>query len=177
VFTGGGIRAERWKLSHCPLPAARDARPPMTSSPMLAAARSQYLLDLLAQVPDPRSRRGIRHPLAGLLAMGIAAVIAGSRSFAAIGQWAADAGGDVLTVPGATRGRRTRRRFGGRSLWSARTRWTRRWERQGQHAHPAPARRTIKAVLAPAWTDFEAAAQVAQLRRTVTREGKKTTGT
>jgi hypothetical protein len=29
--------------------------------------------------------------LAGLLAVGIAAVIAGSRSFAAIGQWAADA--------------------------------------------------------------------------------------
>jgi tetratricopeptide (TPR) repeat protein len=60
----GGVRAERWKLSHCPLPAARDVRPPMTSSPMLAAARSQYLLDLLAQVPDPRKRRGRRHPLA-----------------------------------------------------------------------------------------------------------------
>ena len=54
------------------------------------------LLDLLAQVPDPRKRRGRRHPLAGLLAVGIAAVIAGSRSFAAIGQWAADAGPEVL---------------------------------------------------------------------------------
>jgi predicted nucleic acid-binding protein len=63
----------------------------MTSSP-IPAARSQYLLDLLAQVPDPRRRRGRRHSLAGLLAVGIAAVIAGSRSFAAIGQWAADAG-------------------------------------------------------------------------------------
>lgn len=49
----------------------------MTSSP-IAAARSQYLLDLLAQVPDPRKRRGRRHPLAGLLAVGVAAVIAGS---------------------------------------------------------------------------------------------------
>ena len=55
----------------------------MTSS-FMTAARSQYLLDLLAQVPDPRKRRGRRHPLAGLLAVGIAAVIAGSRSFAAI---------------------------------------------------------------------------------------------
>ena len=55
----------------------------MTSSPMLPA-RSQYLLDLLAQIPDPRKRRRRRHPLAGLLAVGIAAVIAGSRSFAAI---------------------------------------------------------------------------------------------
>jgi hypothetical protein len=29
--------------------------------------------------PDPRKRRGRRHALAGLLAVGIAAVIAGSR--------------------------------------------------------------------------------------------------
>jgi predicted transposase YbfD/YdcC len=81
----------------------KGPRPPMTSSP-IPAARSQYLLDLLAQVPDPRKKRGRRHALAGLLAVGIAAVIAGSRSFAAIGQWAADAGPDVLGVLGAARG-------------------------------------------------------------------------
>ena len=71
----------------------------MTSSSM-TAARSQYLLDLLAQVPDPRKRRGRRHALAGLLAVGIAAVVAGSRSFAAIGQWAADAGPEALAEIG-----------------------------------------------------------------------------
>ena len=43
-------------------------------------------------------------PLAGLLAVGIASVIAGSWSFAAIGQWAADAGPDVLTALGTARG-------------------------------------------------------------------------
>ena len=75
----------------------------MTSSP-IPAARSQYLLELLAKVPDPRKRRGRRHALAGLLAVGIAAVIAGSKSFAAIGQWAADAGPEVLAVLGAARG-------------------------------------------------------------------------
>jgi predicted transposase YbfD/YdcC len=75
----------------------------MTSSP-IPAARSQYLLDLLAQVPDPRKRRGRRHSLTGLLSVGIAAVIAGSRSFAAIGQWAGDAGPEVLAVLGAARG-------------------------------------------------------------------------
>jgi DDE family transposase len=75
----------------------------MTSSPV-PAARSQCLLDLLGQIPDPRKRRGRRHSLAGLLAVGIAAVIAGSRSFAAIGQWAADAGADVLAGLGAARG-------------------------------------------------------------------------
>ena len=37
------------------------------------------------------------------------------------------------------------------------------------------ARRTINAALAPAWIEFHGAAQVAQLRRTVTRKGKKTT--
>src|SRR3984957_4010996 len=99
----GRARAERWKFSRSPSPATRDTRPPMTSSP-IPAARSQYLLDLLAQVPDPRKKRGRRHPLAGLLAVGIAAVIAGSKSFAAIGQWAADAGPEALAALGAARG-------------------------------------------------------------------------
>ena len=39
--------------------------------------------------------------------------------------------------------------------------------------HGRRARRTVKAVLAPAWVEFEGAAQVAHLRRTVTRKGKK----
>jgi predicted transposase YbfD/YdcC len=41
-------------------------------------------------------------------------------------------------------------------------------------SHGRRARRTIRAVLAPAWIDFDGAAQVAQLRRTVTRKGRKT---
>jgi hypothetical protein len=99
----GRVRAERWKFLRSPSSATRDARPPMTSSP-IPAARCHYLLDLLAQVPDPRKRCGRRHPLAGLLTTGIAAVIAGSRSFAAIGQQSADAGPEVLTPLGAVRG-------------------------------------------------------------------------
>ncbi len=47
------------------------------------------LLVLLRNVPDPRSRRGRRHDLAAVLAVGLAAVIAGARSFVAIGEWAA----------------------------------------------------------------------------------------
>jgi hypothetical protein len=66
-------------------------------------AHCQHLLDLLAQIPDPRKKRGRRHALTGLLAVGVAAVIAGSRAFAAIGQWAADAGPDVLARLGAGR--------------------------------------------------------------------------
>jgi predicted transposase YbfD/YdcC len=40
--------------------------------------------------------------------------------------------------------------------------------------HGRRARRTIKALLAPVWIEFDGAAQVAQLRRTVTKNGKKT---
>ncbi|MGP3915221.1 ISAs1 family transposase [Nonomuraea sp. 10N515B] len=49
------------------------------------------LLDHLRQVPDPRDRRGIRHALASILAVAAAAVLAGARSFTAIGEWIADA--------------------------------------------------------------------------------------
>ena len=40
--------------------------------------------------------------------------------------------------------------------------------------HGRRARRTIKAALAPAWIEFADAPQVAQLRRTVVKKGKKT---
>jgi hypothetical protein len=40
--------------------------------------------------------------------------------------------------------------------------------------HGRRARRAIKAVLVPAWIEFADAAQVAQVRRTVTKKGKKT---
>ncbi len=272
----------------------------MPSSPMLAAARSRYLLDLLAQVPDPRKHRGRRHCLAGLLAVGIAAVIAGSRSFAAIGQWASDAGPDALAALGASRGpadestfRRAFALVSADILDQVLGAWLWTWAAQAagqlviavdgktvrgakgkdgkaphlvaalahgtgavlgqvaadaksneipavrellkafsdlagavlttgamhtqhdtaqlilaRHAgylmtvkgnmptlfqqlkklpwarvpsissvsedHGRRARRTVKAVLAPAWTGFEGAAQVAQLRRTVTKKGKKT---
>ena len=58
----------------------------------------------LVRSPARRKKRRRRHLLAGLPAVGIAAVIGGSKSFTAIGQWAADAGPEVLTVPGAARG-------------------------------------------------------------------------
>lgn len=42
------------------------------------------ILDAFAQVPDLRSKYGIRHRLPWLLAVSAAAVITGSRSYAAI---------------------------------------------------------------------------------------------
>jgi predicted transposase YbfD/YdcC len=46
---------------------------------------------VLAAVPDPRARRGVRHRLAVILGLALCAVLAGARSFTAIGEWAADA--------------------------------------------------------------------------------------
>jgi predicted transposase YbfD/YdcC len=63
------------------------------------------LLELLAAVPDPRRPRGIRHGLPGILAVGIAAVVTGARSFAAIGHWVTDADADLLAALGFHRGR------------------------------------------------------------------------
>ena len=73
---------------------------PASSQP-LGVASASALLTLLASVPDPRRARGIRHQLSGILAVGIAAVAAGARSFAAIGQWAADADEDLLAALGS----------------------------------------------------------------------------
>src|SRR6185437_12509024 len=49
------------------------------------------LLPVLAAVPDPRMRRGIRHRLTMILGLALCAVLAGARSFTAIAEWAADA--------------------------------------------------------------------------------------
>ena len=54
------------------------------------AAECSRLLEVLALVPDPRKRRGVRHS--------VAAVLAGCRSVLAIGEWAAEAPQVVLAV-------------------------------------------------------------------------------
>jgi len=62
---------------------------PTTPAPAQLPGRPD-LLTLLCSVPDPRDRRGVRHRLPVILALGLAAVLAGARSFAAIGEWVAD---------------------------------------------------------------------------------------
>ncbi|WP_256082845.1 transposase family protein, partial [Streptomyces sp. AVP053U2] len=54
----------------------------------------------LATVPDPRARRGIRHPWTALLTAASAAVLAGAASVTAIGEWVADAPQAVLALFG-----------------------------------------------------------------------------
>ncbi|MBN1172941.1 MAG: transposase family protein [Micromonosporaceae bacterium] len=67
------------------------------------------LLTALSRVPDPRDARGIRHPAPTVLALAVAAVLAGSRSFYAIGQWIAGAKQKTLTTLGARQDPRTGR--------------------------------------------------------------------
>lgn len=61
------------------------------------------LLDLLRTVPDPRHRRGVRHPVRTVVALAVCAAVAGARSFTAIAQWARGLSGEALRQLGATR--------------------------------------------------------------------------
>lgn len=57
---------------------------------------SSKFLDVLVSVPDPRDPRGLRYPLAGLLAIAILATAAGMRGYAGFATWAATAPTEVL---------------------------------------------------------------------------------
>ncbi len=61
------------------------------------------LLAALAGVPDPRARRGVRHGLVAVLAIGVCGVLAGARTFTAIAEWAQDLTGAVRTRLGLGR--------------------------------------------------------------------------
>jgi predicted transposase YbfD/YdcC len=69
----------------------------------LRPADAPGLLACLATVHDPRRGAGRRHPLAAILAMAAAAVLAGARSVTAIAEWAADAPQPVRAALGARR--------------------------------------------------------------------------
>src|SRR4051794_41980270 len=56
------------------------------------AVRTSSLVRALAAGPDPRHRRGRRHELTGLLAIGACAWLTGSNSYVAIGEWGAAQG-------------------------------------------------------------------------------------
>ena len=38
-------------------------------------------MEVLASVPDPRARRGVRHRVVAVLAVSVAAVLAGARAY------------------------------------------------------------------------------------------------
>ena len=64
------------------------------------AAATSSLVAALTAVPDSRRRRGRRHELTGVLAIGACACLTGARSYVAIGEWAAAQGRAVLDCLG-----------------------------------------------------------------------------
>ena len=63
------------------------------------------LLRALAEVSDPRSRHGRRHPLPAVLALATVAMLCGARSLYAIAQWGREQPETVVRTLGFARGR------------------------------------------------------------------------
>ena len=68
-------------------------------------AFGRSLLAAFATVPDPRQRRGRRHPLPAILALSAAAMLSGARSLYAIWQWGRLQPTEVVRALGFTRER------------------------------------------------------------------------
>jgi predicted transposase YbfD/YdcC len=57
----------------------------------------------LAEVVDPRQRRGVRHGLVVVLTVAVCAVVAGARSLVAVAEWVADLPDDLAMAVGVDR--------------------------------------------------------------------------
>ena len=95
-------------MSSSPIPSvsehASSSLPSVATAPAVVRFENSIaLLDVLSRVPDPRDPRGVRHPLVGVVAVAVCAVVAGSRSFAAIAQWAGELAPAELTRLGLRR--------------------------------------------------------------------------
>ena len=64
---------------------------------------AKSLLDTFAQLPDPRSRHGQRHPLSAIMVLATAAMLSGARSLYAIWQWGRLQTPQVVRAMGFTR--------------------------------------------------------------------------
>ncbi|MEU9288646.1 transposase family protein [Streptomyces sp. NPDC048275] len=71
-----------------PIPLAFDQ---LREHPGAVPGEIPGLLECLAEVPDPRDPRGVRHALVVMLALTACAVLAGATSLPAVGEWITDA--------------------------------------------------------------------------------------
>jgi predicted transposase YbfD/YdcC len=134
------------------MPAAPSSLTDPAIGQLLTAAQAldgepARLLPVLAAVPDPRARRGVRHRLAVILSLAVCAVLAGARSFTAIAEWAADADqatrealGITGVVPCESTFRRTLQNLDADVLDEAAGGWAQ------QRTAPAPGARRMVAV-------------------------------
>ncbi|TCN37851.1 DDE family transposase [Rhodococcus sp. SMB37] len=77
-----------------------DCADPILGELVDVPAAPQELLDVIAQIPDPRKARGIRHQLPTVILIAVTAVVTGATSFAAIAQWAKYCGRMLLDAAG-----------------------------------------------------------------------------
>jgi hypothetical protein len=61
------------------------------------------LMDLLQTIVDPRKPRGVRHPVATIVAIAICGALSGARSFCAIAEWAQTLNRETLRKLGSKR--------------------------------------------------------------------------
>ncbi|MFJ8493717.1 transposase family protein [Streptomyces sp. NPDC094038] len=73
----------------------------LRENPQVGPGEVPGLLKRLAEVPNPRDPRGVRHRLAVVLALTACAVLSGATSLLAVGEWIADAPAYVLEQVGA----------------------------------------------------------------------------
>ena len=69
----------------------------------MTKTKSRHLIDILAEVPDPRNAKGKRHPLRAILALAVIAMMCGYRSYSAIAEWGRTYASDLVKVLGFTR--------------------------------------------------------------------------
>lgn len=66
-------------------------------------AQSRALIEILAEIPDFRKEKGKRHPLSAILALAVAAIMCGYRSYGAIAEWGRNYGTELVLALGFTR--------------------------------------------------------------------------
>src|SRR5437870_8160979 len=66
-------------------------------------ATCRPLIEVLAEVEDPRHARGQRHPFAAILALAVVATLCGAKAYTAIAEWGRNYGGAFAQALGFTR--------------------------------------------------------------------------